>query len=92
MSERGIKMWRFMLHLIAMRPDPSAGRRKMMSIELNRLENQAEKAALKCIKTHERLQALRTELGMQMQNSLDYQMLLWLQKILLKLMEVSKNL
>ena len=81
-----------MLDLVAMRPDPSAGRRKMMSIELNRLEAQAEKAALKCIKTHEQLQALRTELSYANAEYLDYQMLLWLQKILLKLTVVYKNL
>ena len=61
-SERGMNMWRYMLDLIALRPDPNAGRRKMMSLRLDHLENQAEKAALQCIQTYERLEALKSEL------------------------------
>ena len=61
LSDRGLPMWRYMLDLLALRPDPDAGRKKMMTLRLAVLEKQAEKAALKCIHTFGRLNALKAE-------------------------------
>ena len=49
LSDRGIEMWRYMLNLVALRPDPDAGRHKMMVLRLMALEKLAEDSALKCI-------------------------------------------
>ena len=51
LSDRGIEMWRYMLNLVALRPDPDAGRHKMMVLRLKALEKLAEDSALKCIHT-----------------------------------------
>ena len=61
LSDRGIPMWQYMLNLLALRPDPDAGRKKMMTLRLAILEKQAENAALKCIHTFGRLNALKAE-------------------------------
>ena len=62
LSDRGIEMWKYMLDLLALRPDPDAGRHKMMTLRLRALEKMAETAALKCIHTFGRLNALKKEL------------------------------
>jgi len=59
LSDRGIEMWKYMLDLLALRPDPDAGRHKMMTLRLRALEKMAETAALKCIHTFGRLNALK---------------------------------
>ena len=38
LSDRGIEMWKYMLDLLALRPDPDAGRHKMMTLRLRALE------------------------------------------------------
>ena len=62
LSDRGIEMWRYMLNLVALRPDPDAGRHKMMVLRLKALEKLAEDAALKCIHTFGRMNSLKKEL------------------------------
>ena len=62
LSDRGIEMWRYMLNLVALRPDPDAGRHKMMVLRLKALEKLAEDSALKCIHTFGRMNSLKKEL------------------------------
>ena len=62
LCDRGTALWIKLCALMALRPDPEAGRAAVLRMNLSHLEEVAEEAALKCVETKRKINKVETAL------------------------------
>ena len=63
LCDRGVALWVQLCGLMALRPDPDAGRAAVLRLNLQHLEMVAEEAALKCVETKRKMNKVQQALA-----------------------------